>query len=122
MHFVANKDSIGESQLDVGSGSKIRYLRIPVRDSVDQDLLPYLQAAIDFIEEGKTQRQCATLIHCHAGISRSASVAIAYLMKVEGMSFEEAHGFTKSCRRNIYPNSGFVKQLQEYQQQLELAL
>lgn len=122
MHFVSKKDFLSENCVEDNSKNKIRYLRIPVRDSLDQDILPYLQAAIDFIEEGKSQRQCATLVHCHAGISRSASVAIAYLIEMEEMSFEEAHGFVKSCRRNIYPNSGFVKQLQQFQELLQPSL
>ncbi len=47
--------------------------------------------------------------HCAAGVSRSASIVIAYYIKEKKMTFQEAYDFVKSKRNKIYPNSGFVK-------------
>jgi protein-tyrosine phosphatase len=47
------------------------------------------------------------LVHCFAGISRSATVVIAFLMKYKKMNFEEAFEFTKQKREIINPNFGF---------------
>ena len=58
------------------------------------------------------------LVHCAAGVSRSASFVIAYLMKSRGLSFWEAHNLVKSKRSIVRPNSGFVRQLQEYEKVL----
>uniref|UniRef100_T1GHX6 tRNA pseudouridine synthase n=1 Tax=Megaselia scalaris TaxID=36166 RepID=T1GHX6_MEGSC len=46
------------------------------------------------------------LVHCNAGISRSASVIIAYLIMKKGMSFDEAFKLVKDKRPAIQPNSG----------------
>lgn len=57
-------------------------------------------------------------MHCHAGISRSATVCIAYMMRTRKMSVEEAYRFVKSKRPIISPNLHFMGQLLEYQKQL----
>ena len=36
------------------------------------------------------------LVHCYAGVSRSASMVIAYFMAEKNMSFSEAFSFVKS--------------------------
>jgi hypothetical protein len=49
------------------------------------------------------------------GISRSAAVVIAYLIREHGQSYEQAHAFVKSRRACIKPNSGFVAVLKEWE-------
>jgi predicted protein tyrosine phosphatase len=49
----------------------------------------------------------ATLVHCQAGISRSASVAIAYLMMHRGMPLLDAAVLVRRRRPEVYPNAGF---------------
>ena len=47
------------------------------------------------------------LLHCAAGVSRSASFTIAFLMKENKLSYEDAKEFVKSKRKCILPNTGF---------------
>lgn len=54
------------------------------------------------------------LIHCAAGVSRSASFTIAYLLKKNKMKYAEAFSFVKEKRNIIRPNSYFIQQLKEY--------
>ena len=54
------------------------------------------------------------LVHCNAGISRSTSIVIGYLMLREGLSFEEALGQVKHARPSVCPNAGFYRQLKSY--------
>ena len=54
------------------------------------------------------------LVHCYAGISRSATVVISYLMKEHKMNLAQATGLVRSKRWFINPNAGFQKQLQKY--------
>eukprot|EP01083_Nonionella_stella_P298999 1014653_1 len=53
------------------------------------------------------------LVHCSAGVSRSATIVTAYLICI-GYSFEKAMRRMKRLRRSFDPNSGFVAQLKEF--------
>lgn len=46
------------------------------------------------------------LLHCLMGINRSATVAMAVLMKLEGWTLEEAYTHTHRCRRCVAPFAG----------------
>lgn len=83
-----------------------KYFKLPLHDKPGQDLFPYLKAASDFIDEGER-----VLVHCGAGMSRSASIVIAYLMMTNKWSYTDAHEFVKTRRAIVCPNEGFVTQL-----------
>jgi len=51
------------------------------------------------------------LVHCTAGISRSSSVLIYYLMKEKGLTFDQALKMVRSKRNIVNPNKGFEKTL-----------
>jgi protein-tyrosine phosphatase len=51
----------------------------------------------------------AVLVHCYAGVSRSATCVIAYLMQEKHMGFEEAFSFASKKRPVIFPNMGFQR-------------
>ena len=51
------------------------------------------------------------MLHCAAGISRSATFTIAFLMRQKKMYFLDAKAYVKSKRPYAHPNSGFVRQL-----------
>ena len=55
------------------------------------------------------------LVHCLAGMSRSATIVIAYLIATTPMTVGEATEFVRSKRKIIRPNHGFVKQLEQYE-------
>ena len=92
--------------------SKIHYLNLPALDSHRQTLTEFFQVAFGFIEAAKTNKG-RVLVHCHAGISRSSSMVIAYLMWSRRWRFSEAIAFVKQQRACIDPNIGFIGQLME---------
>ena len=53
--------------------------------------------------------------HCFAGISRSSTVCIAYLMNSKKIKKDEALSLIRVNRPQANPNQGFVTQLQAYQ-------
>uniref|UniRef100_A0A0B6ZLR9 Protein-serine/threonine phosphatase n=1 Tax=Arion vulgaris TaxID=1028688 RepID=A0A0B6ZLR9_9EUPU len=68
-------------------------------------------SAINFIDEAVQANECV-LVHCNAGVSRSATVVMAYLIKREGMTVNEALSLLRSKRPAVCPNPGFLVQLQ----------
>ncbi|KAM9299205.1 dual specificity protein phosphatase 8-like [Gastrophryne carolinensis] len=93
------------------------FLRIPINDSYCEKILPWLSAAVEFI--GKVELvNGKVLVHCLAGISRSAAVAIAYIMRSMGLSLDDAYRFVKEKRPTISPNFNFLGQLLEYEMSL----
>ena len=65
-----------------------------------------------FMEGGRV------LVHCHAGISRSATTVISYLMSEHGLLLNAALQFVRNKRWFINPNPGFIKQLQSFEREL----
>ncbi|XP_010216036.1 PREDICTED: dual specificity protein phosphatase 8 isoform X1 [Tinamus guttatus] len=99
--------------------SDSHFMRIPVNDNYCEKLLPWLDKSIEFIDKAKVS-SCQVIVHCLAGISRSATIAIAYIMKTMGMSSDDAYRFVKDRRPSISPNFNFLGQLLEYERSLKL--
>lgn len=95
-----------------GSGG-IRYLRLPLYDSLDEDILRYLPTACQFIDDCLARGE-KVLIHCQAGVSRSASVCIAWLMLRRGLSYQQAYMAVKSRRSCVNPNDRFANDLSNH--------
>ncbi|KAK8769414.1 hypothetical protein V5799_014121 [Amblyomma americanum] len=55
------------------------------------------------------------LIHCLAGVSRSVTIAVAYVMSVTSLNWREALKAVRGARSIANPNFGFQKQLSEYE-------
>ncbi|XP_004079200.1 dual specificity protein phosphatase 12 [Oryzias latipes] len=86
-------------------------------DEETTDLLSYLDACNIFIDEA-VKGGGATLVHCHAGRSRSATIVTAYLMKKHHLAFPEAYQRLKSVKQDVQVNRGFEEQLQLYESML----
>ncbi|CAF0835985.1 unnamed protein product [Brachionus calyciflorus] len=102
------------SEVDNFFPDTFKYLNIRVLDVDETDLLKEFNRTYKFIQEAKEQNTCC-LVHCKMGVSRSASVVIAYLMKEQDLTFQSAFNFTKQKRACINPNDGFRVQLKTYE-------
>ena len=76
--------------------------------------LPYLCNLI----ESKID-QYSILVHCQQGVSRSASLVIAYVMKSRNMEVNEAYAFVKGRAPGISPNMSLIYQLCEWGRMLK---
>ena len=59
------------------------------------------------------------LIHCQAGVSRSATITIAYIMSRSRLAMHDTFRFVKSRRAIVSPNFNFMGQLYSLEQALE---
>lgn len=101
----------------------IDVLRIAVDDNAHNDIKRHFAKCFQFIDAQLSQtkvhaKKHKILVFCKAGISRSATVVISYLMKTFSMTVDEAISFLKKRRPLIQPNNGFLKQLKEYEIEL----
>lgn len=95
----------------------VEYMKVPVDDTPYANLYNYFDVVADKIAEVR-KRGGRILVHCIAGVSRSATLCIAYLMKHEGMSLRKAYLHVKARRPIAHPNHGFFKQLIDYERRL----
>lgn len=101
------------------AGGGINYLKIPIADHWSQNLAVHFPQAIRFIEEAMTAR-CGVLVHCVAGVSRSVSVTLAYLMQRHRLCLRDAFDLVRSRKTDVAPNFHFMRQLYVFERDLGL--
>lgn len=78
------------------------YKIIEVEDDPEEDISSYFIEAFKYIESADK-----IFIHCFAGVSRSASIVIAYLMWKKRKDYKLIYSYVKDRRMSINPNNGF---------------
>lgn len=95
----------------------VEHHHIRLDDSETQEISVHFTNVFSIIdkalEEGKS-----VLVHCMAGISRSATIVISYIMKKFSWCYEKSLIFVKDKRAGIMPNCGFEKQLRKYEKEV----
>ncbi|KAL7714848.1 dual specificity protein phosphatase [Entamoeba marina] len=94
--------------------SEFNNLYLSMDDVPEAQLSSILPTSLLFIDEN-LKRNRSILIHCECGISRSASILIAYIMKKNGVTYKEALKTVEQKRKCVMPNQGFSKQLQIFE-------
>ena len=95
------------------NNSRITIHKYNLQDSYECDISLYFDEISDLIH-----KQDVVLVNCVAGISRSASFVIAYLMKYYEMTLEDAFLYVRKRRNRICPNKKFMTYLYEYELRL----
>lgn len=90
-------------------------LRVPLADHPGAALHQHLDTVADAIEEVRLQGG-RTLVHCVAGVSRSAALVLGYLVKHRAMPLADAFALVRAARPCVRPNSGFFRQLIDWEQ------
>lgn len=94
------------------------YCNVRVYDDEKTNLLRHWDNTFRYISRAKMEGS-KVLVHCKMGISRSASVVIAYAMKAYNMEFDQAIRHVREKRNCIKPNKNFLTQLETYQGMLD---
>ena len=94
---------------DCGAFRAIR-LRVGISDGL-QGISTYFDECFDFIEGGKM-----VFVHCRHGISRSATIVTAYLMRKNCWDFQKSLQYLKERRGIVNPHFYFQVELMAYQE------
>jgi predicted protein tyrosine phosphatase len=95
------------------SKEKFSTLNIEARDVYWEKLCEHFDEAVDFIKECEDQNG-KVFVHCMCGVSRSATLVAAYLIREKGMTADDAINHLHAYREKVNPNQGFRDQLKEY--------
>ncbi|EDV22942.1 uncharacterized protein TRIADDRAFT_14780, partial [Trichoplax adhaerens] len=90
------------------------YKNIPIDDSLNADIQKWFDDAVGFIAKVRSLHG-KVLVHCVGGVSRSATICIAYLVHAYSYSVNQAYDYVKKKRPIISPNLNFMGQLMAYQ-------
>uniref|UniRef100_A0A669P2R4 Dual specificity protein phosphatase 15 n=1 Tax=Phasianus colchicus TaxID=9054 RepID=A0A669P2R4_PHACC len=105
-HIVSIHES-PQPLLQVGSSARCQHA------DFCSSLHKHFKECISFIHQCRLQGgNC--LVHCLAGISRSTTIVVAYVMAVTEMSSQEVLEAIRSVRPVANPNPGFKQQLEEF--------
>eukprot|EP00730_Choanoeca_flexa_P014416 TRINITY_DN6299_c0_g1_i1.p1 TRINITY_DN6299_c0_g1~~TRINITY_DN6299_c0_g1_i1.p1 ORF type:complete len:466 (+),score=35.22 TRINITY_DN6299_c0_g1_i1:208-1605(+) len=96
---------------------EFQYQQLGVIDTPDADIQEYFEIAIAFIEQARAEGK-RVLVHCQAGISRSTTIVLAYLMATQHKTLNDALEYVRRCRSIVDPNFGFMGRLQEFEDKL----
>jgi len=100
------------SDRQLPDGLKRMYVRLI--DAESSDIASHFEKAGRFVdEELRSGGRC--LIHCAAGISRSATILISYLIRHRQHDLRSAFNLVKSVRRVVRPNNAFFQNLIDYE-------
>ncbi|KAG9285422.1 hypothetical protein G9A89_010897 [Geosiphon pyriformis] len=110
--------SVGEDARLNQCDFKVKFLDNLYDDGIDS-LWRHLDGCVSFIENAR-ETKGNILIHCRVGVSRSATITIAYIMKHLGRSLVSSYLFVRARRLNviIQPNLKFMYELLQYEQKL----
>lgn len=121
-HNIAELDKNGIGAVCSGVDLSFQYpkhiahMKFDLDDHQGQKITHVYDPAFDFIEEQR--KKTNVLVHCAAGISRCSALLISYMMRKYKWDFDTCLEKIKAARPCCQPNTGFTRQLREYQKEL----
>ncbi|KAF9187379.1 tyrosine/serine/threonine protein phosphatase pps1 [Haplosporangium sp. Z 27] len=106
----------------IAESSSTRFVVKLVDDMFDNgvdSLWKHLESCVAFVDEAR-KNNSRILIHCRVGVSRSATIVIAYLMAHYNLSLVDAYLMVRARRLSviIQPNLLFMYELLQWEQRL----
>lgn len=105
---------LSEEQLQM-DGPAPEYVYVPWGHN--SKFLPDLPYLTNLIDERSAENK-RVLVHCQCGVSRSASLLIAYIMKKQRLDLNAAYDWVKYRSPEIGPNMTLIFQLMDWHKHL----
>ncbi|KAJ3228790.1 hypothetical protein HDU81_005884 [Chytriomyces hyalinus] len=107
---------------DAGMNQKYNSWRVkmydfPIEDTPAAPIRWILEKCCEVLEAARVLGE-NVLVHCHAGVSRSSTIVLAYLMRWRRFTLYESWLLTYKARPIIRPNEGFSRALQELEYEM----
>ena len=111
--------------LDKYISNDIVHYQLQAEDMPTEDLARFFRWSYDFINNSRDRGN--VLVHCTAGISRSATIVTHYLLwkakqEIPTTTLSEVLEFMKKRRPCINPNPSFMKQLHAAEKKMDTSL
>lgn len=117
IHAIVNLVDDTDPCCRLPTGIYARIMFAPIPDGPYRKGMEWLDSTVDTILRWKRE-QLSILIHCSAGISRSAFVTAAVLMKEHCWDKDKALDHIGAFRPGIHPNKWFAMTLTDYYKHL----
>lgn len=105
-----NTQRMGPFETEIAGAASVKVIEID--DEEEADLLTRLPEAVQFILDALARPSAKVLVHCAAGVSRSTSAVLAFLIATERLDVEPALKDVRARRGVVGPNMGFMRQLE----------
>lgn len=109
--FSSGSD-VSDTQIKSDRFGETEYVHMPWQHN--QAVTGDLPALTNFIDRRVNLDNKRVLVHCQQGVSRSASLVIAYVMKAKVMDINTAYSYVKDKSHGIGPNMSLIYQLCEW--------
>ena len=86
---------------------------VSIADEPSAKLSLHFKECVDYIKKALDEGG-RVLVHCFAGISRSTTIVVAFLMRYRKLNLQAALGIVRNARPWVAPNYGFMNQLRRY--------
>ena len=105
--FVDNEEN------HAGTALKVKFWNKDITDDEEngESMGKSLRDAALFIKKALSKKKGCVVVHCAAGISRSTTVVLGYLLlhdKKRGATLKDAFGVVQKARECVWPNDGFM--------------
>lgn len=109
---------VAGSELPIHFPDEFSYKQFDIQDTQDSEVSKCFRESNEFIGQALTANG-KVLIHCAMGVSRSSTLAIAFIMARFKIGYKKAKEIVKSKHQDTRPNAGFISQLQAYEEELK---
>lgn len=90
--------------------AQFAYYNYEISDRPSAEILAKANEILDVLH-AQVSGQKRMYVHCMKGISRAPTIAIAYLMRFHGLTFDGAFDLVREKVKHAEPNAGFLMQL-----------
>jgi protein-tyrosine phosphatase len=95
----------------------LRHTSVEVEDEPIADISAHFDAAYRVID-AELSAGHSVLVHCYRGVSRSATLTAAYIMRKRGWELQQTAEHMLHKRAIVDPNEGFIAQLRGFETHL----